>query len=88
MFILGLAEDQAEFILVPEEPRKVLKTASITYCGQHYQVPDEYIGRRVWTRLKGETLFIEAGKTVIARYQLKHDRLDLPIWGQFKLGKE
>jgi transposase len=73
-----LTEEELEFILVHEEPRKVLKTGSITYYGQYYKVPDEYIGRRVWTKLKGETLFIESGKKVIAQYQIKHDRLDEP----------
>ncbi len=68
-----------ELFLVHEEPRRVLKTASITYYGQYYRVPDEYIGRRVWTRLKGEVLFVESGKRVIAQYQLKHDRLDRPL---------
>jgi len=72
------SREELEFILVHEEPRKVLKTCSISYYGQYYQVPDEYIGRRVWTRLKGEILFIESGKKIIAQYQLKHDRLDLP----------
>jgi len=73
-----LTSEELEFILVHEEPRKVLKTGSITYYGQYYRVPDEYIGRRVWTKLKGETLFIESGKKVIAQYQIKHDRLDEP----------
>ncbi len=41
--------------------------------------PEEYIRRGVWTRLKGEVLFIESGKRVIAQYQLKHDRLDRPL---------
>lgn len=45
--------EELEFFLVHEEPRRVLKTASITYYGQYYRVPEEYIGRRVWTRLKG-----------------------------------
>ena len=81
-----LTEEELEFILVHEEPRKVLKTGSITYYGQYYRVPDEYIGRRVWTKLRGETLFIESAKKVIAQYQIKHDKLDEPRW-QFKLGK-
>jgi len=38
-------------------------------------VPDPYIGRRVWTILKGETLRIECGKEVIARYRIKTDYL-------------
>lgn len=58
--------EELEFILAHEEPRKVLKTGSITYYGQYYRVPDEYIGRRVRTRLKGEILFIESGKRVAA----------------------
>ncbi len=44
------------------EPRKVVKTGSITYYGQPYRAPDEYIGRRVWTRLKGDSFLIEAGR--------------------------
>ncbi len=62
-----------------EEPIKVLKIGSITYYGQYYQVPDANMGRGFWTRLKGETLFIESGKKIIAEYQIKHDRLDEPI---------
>jgi transposase InsO family protein len=36
-----LTSEELEFILVHEEPRKVLKTGSITYYGQYYKVPDE-----------------------------------------------
>lgn len=82
-----VSREELEFILVHEEPRKVLRTGTITYYGQHYRVPDEYIGRRVWTKLKGETLFIESGKKVIAQYQLKHDRLDLSIGDNSSLEK-
>lgn len=82
-----MSAEELEFILVHEEPRKVLKTGSISYYGQYYRVPDEYIGRRVWTKLKGETLAIEAGKKVIAQYELMHDRLDLPIGDNSNLEK-
>jgi hypothetical protein len=54
-----LTEEELEFILLHEEPRKVLKTGSITHYGQYYRVPDDYIGRRVWTKLRRETLFIK-----------------------------
>ena len=81
-----LTEEELEFILVHEEPRRVLKTGSITCFGQYYKVPDEYIGRRVWTKLKCETIFIESSKKIISQYQIKHDRLDEPR-RQFKLGK-
>lgn len=64
------AED-LELLLIHEEPRKVTRTGHISYYGQFYRVPDNYIGRRVWTVLKGETLRIECGKEVIARYRIK-----------------
>ncbi len=73
-----LTAEELEFILVHEEPRKVLKTGAITYYGQYYKVPDAYIGRRVWTKLKGDTLFIESAKKVIAEHQIRHDRFDDP----------
>ncbi len=70
--------EELEFILAHEEPGKVLKIGSITYYGQYYRVPDDYIGKRVWIGLKGETLFVESAKKVIAQYPVKHDRLDEP----------
>lgn len=64
------AED-LELLLIHEEPRKVLRTGHISYYGQLYRVPDQYIGRWVWTVLKGDTLRIECGKEAIARYRIK-----------------
>jgi len=55
-------------------------SGGFTYFGQYYRVPDEYIGRRVWTRLNRETLFIESAEKVIAECQIKHDRLDGLLW--------
>lgn len=67
-----LTPEELEFILVHEEPQRVRKTASITYYGHYYRVPEEYINRSVWTKLKGSTLIIECGGEVIAEiYQLK-----------------
>jgi len=68
------AED-LELLLIHEEPRKGMRTGYITYYGQLYRVPDAYIGRRVWTVLKGETLRIESGKEVIGRYRIKTNYL-------------
>jgi len=65
-----LISEQLEFILVHEEPRKVLKTGMISYYGHYYRVPDRYINRRVWTKLKGRTLSIECGGERIARYEI------------------
>jgi len=62
-----------DLLLIHEEPRKVTRTGHISYYGQFYRVPDAYIGRGVWTVLKGETLRIESGKDLIARYQVKTD---------------
>lgn len=64
------AED-LELLLIHEEPRKVTRTGHISYYGQFYRVPDKYIGRRVWTVLKGESLRIECGKEIIAQYRIK-----------------
>jgi len=68
------AED-LELLLIHEEPRKVMRTGCISYYGQFYRVPDHYIGKRVWTVLKGDTLRIDWGKEVIASYQVKMDYL-------------
>jgi putative transposase len=67
--------EDLELLLIHEEPRKVMRTGCISYYGQFYQVPDQYIGRRVWTVLKGDTLRIDWGKEVIASYQIKTDYL-------------
>jgi putative transposase len=66
-----LTSEQLEFILVHEEPRKVLKTGMISYYGHYYRVPDAYIGRRVWRKLKGRTLSIECGGERVGRYEIE-----------------
>jgi len=74
-----LTREELQFILVHEEPRRVLKTAAITYYGHYYRVPDEYIKRRVWTKLKGTNLTIECAGEVIARHTLREERYqDVP----------
>lgn len=74
-----LTPEELEFILVHEEPRRVRRTASITYYGHYYRVPEEYINRRVWTKLKGSTLTIECGGEVIARHRIRAERYqDIP----------
>jgi len=67
--------DDLDLLLIHEESRKVMRDGCISYYGQAYRVPNPYIGRRVWTILKGETLRIESGKEVIARYRIKTDYL-------------
>jgi hypothetical protein len=58
---------------VHEEPRKVARTRTISDSGRHYRVPDPYIGRRVWTRLKGDRLTIQVGRTTLAEYTLDYE---------------
>jgi hypothetical protein len=60
--------------LVHEEPRRVPKTGAITCYGHYCRVPEEYIKRRVRTKLKGRNLTIESGGEVIARHALRKKR--------------
>jgi len=71
-----LTADELEFILVHEEPRKVMRTASISYYGHHYRVPEQYIGRRVWTKLKGSTLIVECAGEVIAKHRVREAKYE------------
>ena len=68
-----LTPAELELLLVHEEPRKVARTSTISYYGRHYRVPDPYIGRRVWTRLKGDRLTIQVGRTTLAEYTLEYE---------------
>ena len=69
-----LTPEELEFILVHEEQRRVRKAVAITYYGHYYKVPDEYIKRSVWTKLKSSTLIIECGGEVIARHKIREER--------------
>lgn len=68
-----LRPEELELLLVHEEPRKVARTGTISYYGRHYRVPETYIGRRVWTRLKGDRLTIQVGRTTLAEYPLDYE---------------
>jgi hypothetical protein len=68
-----LRPEELELLLVHEESRKVARTGTISYYGRHYRVPDPYIGRRVWTRLRGDRLTIQVGRTTLAEYTLDYE---------------
>ena len=68
-----LSPAELELLLVHEEPRKVARTGTISYYGRPYRVPDAYIGRRVWTRLQGDRLSIQVGRTTLAEYVLEYE---------------
>jgi hypothetical protein len=60
--------------LVHEEPRRVLRAGAISHYGHYSKVPDEYINRRVWTKLKGTNLIVECGGDIIARHKIREER--------------
>jgi hypothetical protein len=61
---------ELEYLICHEEPRRVHRDGFISYYGNLYRVPYEYIKARVWVKLKGNTLFIECGKKAIAKHKL------------------
>jgi hypothetical protein len=68
-----LRPEELKLLLVHEAPRKVARTGTISYYRRHYRVPETSIGRRVWTRLKGERLTIQVGRTTLAEYPLDYE---------------
>lgn len=55
---------ELETLLVVEERRKVTRESTISLYGKHYYVPPGYIGCRIWVKIKGNKVFMEAnGKT-------------------------
>jgi hypothetical protein len=68
--------EESELLLIHEEPPKVQRTGHISSCGQqHYRVPERYIGRCVWTVLKGDLLTLECNPETLVRYAVKTDYL-------------
>lgn len=56
--------------LLHEERRRVYLDSTISYSGHSYRVPPGYLKCRVWTKLRGDTLFIEGGGRVIIEPKL------------------
>lgn len=51
--------------------RYVYRDSTISLFGMRYKIPPGYIGCRIWLRLKGEKVFLEAmGKTIL-KFRLK-----------------
>ena len=57
-------------LLTHEEPRRVRLDGTISYYGRDYRVPPRYLKCRVWTKLRGDTLCIEAMRRTIAKHNL------------------
>jgi hypothetical protein len=55
---------ELETLLLIEERRKVTRESTISLYGKHYYVPPGYIDCRIWVKIKGNKLFMEAnGRT-------------------------
>jgi len=61
---------ELQVLLLHEEPRRVYLDSTISYYGHSYRIPPGYLQCRVWTKLLGDTLFIESGGRVIIKHQL------------------
>lgn len=61
---------ELQVLLTHEEPRRVRLEGTISYYGRDYRVPAGYLKCRVWTKLRGDTLFIESQGRTIIRHKL------------------
>lgn len=61
---------ELQVLLTHEEPRRVRLEGTISYYGRDYRVPPGYLKCRVWTKLRGDTLFIESQGEIIAKHKL------------------
>lgn len=53
-----------ENLLLIEERRKVTRESTISLYGKHYYVPPGYIGCRIWVKIKGNKVLMEANGKV------------------------
>lgn len=66
-----LTRVELETLLLVEERRKVTRESTISLYGKHYFVPPGYIGCRIWVKIKGDKLFMEANGRVFHRTRLR-----------------
>jgi hypothetical protein len=62
---------ELETLLLIEERRKVTRESTISLYGKHYLVPPGYIGCRIWVKIKGNKLFMEANNKIIWQSRLR-----------------
>lgn len=62
---------ELETLLLVEERRKVTRESTISLYGKHYYVPPGYIGCRIWVKIKGDKLFMEANGKVFWHTRLR-----------------
>lgn len=57
--------------LAIHERRKVTRESSISLYGQHYLVPSQYIGKRIWVKIIGNKVIFETNGQVFWKTKLK-----------------
>ncbi len=66
-----LKQVELETLLTIEERRKVTRESTISLYGRHYTIPPGYIGCRIWVKIKGDTLSMEANGRVFWKTRLR-----------------
>ncbi len=62
---------ELETLLLIEERRKVTRESTISLYSKHYYVPPGYIGCRIWIKIKGNKLLMEANGKVFHQAKLR-----------------
>lgn len=62
---------ELQTLLTVEERRKVTRESTISLYGKHYYVPPGYIGCRIWVKIKGNKIYLEANGEVFWKTRLK-----------------
>ena len=62
---------ELETLLLVEERRKVTRESTISLYGKHYYVPPGYIGCRIWVKIKGDKVLMEADGRIFYRTRLR-----------------
>lgn len=62
---------ELETLLLIEERRKVTRESTVSLYSKHYFVPPGYIGCRIWIKIKGDKLLMEANGKVFHQARLR-----------------
>lgn len=62
---------ELETLLLVEERRKVTRESTISLYGKHYFVSPGYIGCRIWVKIKGDRVLMEADGKIFHRSRLR-----------------
>jgi len=62
---------ELETLLLIEERRKVTRESTISLYSKHYYVPPGYIGCRIWIKIKGNKVLMEANGKIFHQTRLR-----------------